>query len=590
MSDDAAEWRIQDEPSETVVETIARLAGLSAADYETVRRAEAKRLDWRISRLDGEVETAREVNRPPPIVMPDPRGRPDLVIDDAELPDTAADLAKHLARLPMLFNRGGPARLRFDPQRGGMVVELLTAHGVTNEAHDVCRPCRLAEKDGVTYPHYITLPDRVAKLYLDRQDRQGLRPLDGITCAPLLHDDGTIRTAEGYDEATRLWCEKVPSVAVPPRPTENDARSALLQIRTMFRTFVFADAPRISVPDCAVSVVDVSAPPGTDESAFLVSLMAALCRPSLPLAPGLIVRAPQFSGAGTGKGLLVRAICAVAFGAAPRAMTAGHDPAELEKRIAAALVEADFALFLDNLNSMSLKSDTLASAITERPAYVRPLGRTGTVPLNSSAFVAVTGNGLSLSEDMARRFVMVELDSGTENPEARPFAGDFLATIRAHRADLLCSLLTIWRWGRLTGDALPAGHPLGSFTQWGRWCRDPLLALGCRDPAEKIVAVKAQDPRRANLTQMFNIWWQRHSDKTVAVSELHQDVTNLADPQSRGRQFLATKVRNLVGTRLGGFVLNHHSTDGKWSADKYSLSQTAGGAETHRDHRGHRGV
>lgn len=67
MSDEAADWRTEDEPSETVAETIARLAGLSAADYETVRRAEAKRLDWRISRLDGEVVGARENNRLPPI-------------------------------------------------------------------------------------------------------------------------------------------------------------------------------------------------------------------------------------------------------------------------------------------------------------------------------------------------------------------------------------------------------------------------------------------------------------------------------------------------------------------------------------------
>src|SRR3712207_7867006 len=49
------------------------------------------------------------------------------------------------------------------------------------------------------------------------------------------------------------------------------------------------------------------------------------------------------------------------------------------------------------------RSDVLASAITERPAAVRPLGRSATVPLNPSAFVAVTGNGVLLSEDMARR-------------------------------------------------------------------------------------------------------------------------------------------------------------------------------------------
>jgi hypothetical protein len=32
---------------------------------------------------------------------------------------------------------------------------------------------------------------------------------------------------------------------------------------------------------------------------------------------------------------------------------------------------------------------------------------------------------------------------------------------------------------------------LGSFEQWAEWCRDPLLALGCRDSVERIDAVKS---------------------------------------------------------------------------------------------------
>src|SRR5205085_7955521 len=127
---------------------------------------------------------------------------------------------------------------------------------------------------------------------------------------------------------------------------------------------------------------------------------------SLWLAPGLLVRAPQISGAGTGKGLLIRAICAIAFGIRPRAFTTGHDRQELDKRIAAELVEAAPALFLDNVNGAVLHSATLASVLTERPARVRLLGYTRMVTLNSTAFIVVTGNGLSVSEDLARRFVV----------------------------------------------------------------------------------------------------------------------------------------------------------------------------------------
>src|SRR5262249_18829233 len=151
--------------------------------------------------------------------------------------------------------------------------------------------------------------------------------------------------------------------------------------------------------------------PGLDESTFLVGLLTAICRPNLKLAPGFLVRAPEVSSAGTGKGLLVRSISAIAFGVRPRAFTTGGDRRELDKRLASDLIEAAPVLFLDNVNGSMLRSDTLASVLTERPARVRPLGRTGMVALNSTAFIAVTGNGLRVSEDLARRFIVCELDA-----------------------------------------------------------------------------------------------------------------------------------------------------------------------------------
>jgi hypothetical protein len=194
------------------------------------------------------------------------------------------------------------------------------------------------------------------------------------------------------------------------------------------------------------------------------------------------------SGAGAGKGLLARCICIVAFGREPHAVTAGVTAEELEKRIASELIEDSPALFLDNLNNTAFKSNLLASAITLRPARVRLLGKSQMVQLNASAFVILTGNGLTVSEDLARRFVAVDFDPRTEDPEARPFANDIRVEVTKRRAELLAALLTIWRWGRYSTD-LESGRPLGSFEQWSKWVRDPLLALGCQDPAERVFGV-----------------------------------------------------------------------------------------------------
>lgn len=161
----------------------------------------------------------------------------------------------------------------------------------------------------------------------------------------------------------------------------------------------------------------------------------------------MLVSAPSISGAGSGKGLLVRAICEIAFGQPPQAFTGCRDIAELEKRISAALIEAAPVLFIDNVNDTALRSDLLASVLTEPSVRARRLGESQMLPLNPTAFVAVTGNGVTLSEDLVRRFITVELDPRMDDPENRPFAPGFVASVSARRPELLAAALTIWLLG-----------------------------------------------------------------------------------------------------------------------------------------------
>jgi hypothetical protein len=280
----------------------------------------------------------------------------------------------------------------------------------------------------------------------------------------LLNHDGTVCSVAGYNAQHGVWLDNPPDVAglIPGIPSYEEALHALKQVREVFKTFCFADARLRDVEDHPGSVVDTDAHPNADESGFLVALMTAVCRPSIGLAPGFLIKAASMSGAGTGKGLMARAISYIAFGREPFAVTSGGSQKELEKRIVAELMTGSPMLFIDNLNNTALKSDLLASVLTERPTRARILGKSEVRPLSTNAFVTVTGNGLSLSEDLARRFLMTELDSKSENPEARLFNSDVRSEIRARRLEMLGYLLTIWRWGR-QHPALPSGRPLGSF-------------------------------------------------------------------------------------------------------------------------------
>ncbi len=48
----------------------------------------------------------------------------------------------------------------------------------------------------------------------------------------------------------------------------------------------------------------------------------------------------------------------------------------------------------------------------------------------------------------------------------------------------------------------------------------------------------------------------------------------IADPQNRGRQFLASKLETLTGTRLAGWVLTRQPPNGKWGVATYALMKT----------------
>jgi putative DNA primase/helicase len=493
------------------------------------------------------------------------RSKPVLLIDPGELPAVAEKLRDILAKSGMLFDRGVPVRITAPPDGGLPVATPLTSHGVVRLAHQLCRPV----KDGKN----ATLPDRVATLYLDMVGDWKLPRMVGITSSPLLSDDGGIRTAVGYDRDAGLYCYNIPDLSVPERPTKQQAWAALEKLRRAFRTFPFADATRSFDSALGVDVVDPKSPIGMDESGFLVGLLTAVCRQSLWLAPGFLLNAPQISGAGSGKGLLARAISAVAYGIRPRPFTPGNDKHEMDKRIVAELIEATPVIFMDNINATLLRSNTLASIITERPSGVRELGKSRMIKLEHASFVVLTGNGLSVGEDLARRFIFSQLDPQLENPESRPFKPGFLEDIERRRGELLAAVLTIWRWGRQNTNSLKLGITLGSFETWGTWVRDPLLVLGCQDPVAQIREIKARDPHRQKVAELFELWWENHSDAPTKASELAEEVKAAIDPQGRGRQFIAKAVEDLAGTRQSGFVLTRQKGEGRKAVATYQLKK-----------------
>ena len=116
--------------------------------------------------------------------------KPELIIYAGDLPATTETLRDLIAASGKLFDRGLPVRVVKPADAGSPSAMPVTKHNVVIEAHRLCQPVKL-DAHGGHLP--ATLPDRVAQMYLDMSGEWNLRPLAGVSTAPLLSPDGNCR-------------------------------------------------------------------------------------------------------------------------------------------------------------------------------------------------------------------------------------------------------------------------------------------------------------------------------------------------------------------------------------------------------------
>ena len=496
-------------------------------------------------------------------------------------------LCDFLVGTGQLFDRGGPVRVVRDDNDDQPKAVAASDAIIRLLVHEKLQPYKYNAK-GDRVP--ILLPSQLCSMYRSLHGEWGLPLLAGITSAPILSEDGSIRTAEGFDPTTGLWCHSVPDISglVPEEPTEDQARGALAVLREAHKTFSFADALMIRDPGYA-RVVDLRSDViGQDEGAGLCAELTSICRPSLETAPGVLVHGPNDSGSGVGKGLYVRYNAFMAFGTKPYAMGPGHgDDAEREKRIAGALMEGGSVLFLDNWNELILSSNNLESALTERLVAIRPFGTLDLVRIVITQMIFLTGNALQPGRDMLRRVLPIEMNAHVENPNTRKFRHGQLDYVRAHRPELLVAALTIWRWGRRSA-LVRRGAEFGSYGQWTRWIRDPLLALGVPDPVRRITAARDKDPVRQAKIEVFDKWWAAHASVAMRASALADSVkaaiASVAHVEGKrhsdgSRQGAAAFCHRHIGSQIGGYELElvEEPDSKRKSGGLYRLKLVSGG-------------
>lgn len=418
---------------------------------------------------------------------------PVLLVDPAA-PNGAVEAAVELLG-DALFRRGPVACLL---DRASGCLEPATPHRLLyriEQAADV----RILKGDGDIPGR---LPDYVAKRIIEAApDLHKMRPCDGLSHVPILRPDGSLFEGPGYDTQTRLWIDPPPGLPpIPERPTQQQALEALERLLAPFAGYLEG------YPEGS-----------TDREALRATLAAAalsaIVRPSLEFAPVVLIDANQPR---VGKSKLARCLATLVSPLPPAILTEGPDSRETAKRVDAALLGGGPAVILDNLQN-PFGCSAVESLATEGLTDIRLLGQSKSIQIRTRGLLQLTANNASIRTDLRARMLTVRLVVRHESPEARRFAWEPVAQVRADRAALVAAGFTVLRAWLLEGIEAPS--TLGSFEAWAQLVGGAVWWLTGSD----VVAAGIQNRRGADpaveadaRVMMALRFWQAEYRKTAA--------------------------------------------------------------------------
>lgn len=393
-------------------------------------------------------------------------------------------------------------------------------------------------------------PQALCALVLDMVGMWDFPILRGIAACPTIRPDGTLLTANGYDQKTGMVLRS--SVQLPDNfhdhPSFDEADAAAALLCDLLSEFPFADEVARSVG--------------------LSMIMTAVLRTAMEVAPMHLVTAPM---AGTGKSYLADVASVIATGErAPAIAIAPDDAAETEKRLVGSIIDGSPIICLDNC-SEALAGDFLCQ-ITERP-LLRPriLGKSEKPVIANAATIFANGNNASVVDDLVRRTLVCTLDANTENPETRKFERNPLDEVRANRGLYVAACLIIARAYILAGSPSSDIAPLGSYEGWSRFVRQSLHWLGYADPVQSMAVAQSVDPVRQDRYELFTIWAEEVGTSKLwtalelvdFVSEKYDD-DKLRHPKMFDLLLSTCGKRGAIGQidprRVGRFLTKHANT------------------------------
>ncbi len=295
----------------------------------------------------------------------------------------------------------------------------------------------------------------------DRGEYPGIHPLRGIASYPMIRPDGSISCTAGYDVGTGYYLGALPEgLELRETATRDDAQEAMGALLELVEDFPFRD--------------------NVDRAAWLAYLLTPLARAVINGPTPLFLIEANVRG--SGKTLLADVASLALTGRPLPAQTYPFADEELEKILVGVARLGLPLMCFDNVKG-NIGGAVLDKWITSTSPTGRILGSNDLPQFDWTTVLVATANNASVSGDTDRRSIYVTLETEHERPEMRTGfkIPDLPAYLLEHRGKILRDALTILQAHYQAGLPSPCGRPKGTFEDWARRVRDPLLWAGLPD-------------------------------------------------------------------------------------------------------------
>ncbi len=293
------------------------------------------------------------------------------------------------------------------------------------------------------------------------------RAINGVVSHPVINQEGKIAYQEGIDPNTNLllMTNGIQFKPVLERPSKEDARNAITYLYdTFFNEISFAETPSDSHVSYKLNFL-----------LAIAVLLTSFIRKQIDIAPGFVITA---NTQGTGKTTLARIIHLLLTGHDMTVHSLGGSPEETEKQFLALLSTSPGIVCFDNqFDGSEIKNVTLSRVITSLIFTGRILGKTQEMTVPTHTVFIITGNNLTISSDLLRRFFCLSLQSNEERPENRIYeVRDVKEHCIAYRTDAVQACLTIIKAYISNGAPYKDQKvKMSGFPLWDHMVRFPIM-------------------------------------------------------------------------------------------------------------------